>query len=287
MSWFGRPGGLCTLAAIGAFACEPLVEGVDASSGICEPGGASVYPLEAGAWWRDRVVDEVGKADCPDKVVSIGQQSHPPGRPDVEAWPARSERETKWGLRWQEVTPTGVLRVADEWFDWDDNGVTLDVYCPYKTRMLDGGSVCVGDQWTEHPLRARITPTAACPKPCWDHVVVDPTTCQLTSPPGGFKVEVGTMDVSCTVEGVNEEVETSAGTFDALRVRCVEIVTISGNPPGEPKTSTYWWARGVGKVREHPAPPDGPEVLVSRCLPSEGCTDVPPNYQTMKAACPE
>jgi len=54
---------------------------------------------------------------------------------------------------------------------------------------------------------------------------------------------------SCTVSGV-ESVTVPAGTFDAIRVECSDSTDDPAAYAGTITTGTYWYAKGVGLVRQ-------------------------------------
>jgi hypothetical protein len=56
-----------------------------------------------------------------------------------------------------------------------------------------------------------------------------------------------TVTVKWTVEAINETVTVPAGTFSCLRVHRVETASAIDTTGGD---NVFWFARGVGKVKE-------------------------------------
>ena len=79
----------------------------------------------------------------------------------------------------------------------------------------------------------------------------EPITITQTLPAGGAPI-TAQVTVTWTVDAVNESVTVPAGTFSCLRVHRVEPPSTVDTTGGD---NVFWFARGVGKVKE-----TGPEL---------------------------
>jgi hypothetical protein len=245
--------------------------GNDGGVGECNTGDGLLYPLEAGAWWRFEVEEaQSGDPLCPDKLVSIGDAGPIiPERSDVIAYPARSDQPGKYGIRWQEVTADGsVRRHVDEWFNDDGSRLKIVHYCPYMTRVDDGAHACAGAAWTEtwRELQVNVDDPAA-GEACAG-LSVNAADCAIDTDdlPEGCSIDDSPNDgvtekvKHWQVVAIDESIPVTAGTFTTLHL-------LSNDE--EDGDSNWYWARGVGKVRETAS--DENDALAEYCLPAEGC----------------
>jgi len=90
-------------------------------------------------------------------------------------------------------------------------------------------------------------------------------TCEPAAEIEACAVALETQTVRWSVKAC-EDVDVPAGTFRALRIWSHDEL--------DDEIETFWWSRGVGKVRN--LQPDQDELLVDYCIPSQGCTRPPP-----------
>jgi hypothetical protein len=248
----------------------------------CGEGGAPLYPLEEGAWWRYGVQDtQSGDPECPDKLVSIGAPDYIPLRPEVWAYPALSEQPGKHAIRWQEVTPDGsVRRHVDEWFDDDGSRLKIIYYCPYQTRVDDGAHTCAGAAWSETWRELQVIVDDPAAGDACAAMAVGSDDCAHGAVPTGCSIEPSPNDgltekvKSWEVVAIDESITVPAGTYSTLHLRTDDT---------EDGETNWWWARGVGKITEQGS--ESQEQLDSYCLPSGGCDAGAP--EDLDAGCGE
>jgi hypothetical protein len=211
------------LAVFGALAAGCVASG---SAGRPDPGAASGYlPMRPGSSWTYRVSDERGRSA--DRVARVE------GLAPEDAGSADPVFLLRWDLLdgaeilWAERTPTGVACVQAESRDAGGMVTTEDAYDPPET---------IVDERPDH--------LAAGAK--WSETFVE------TAPNYKGHPRLRNAVVKWTVEATDERVTVPAGTFTCLRVRR----TRKHRAP-----ATYWFARGVGLVKETGAGPLGDETL--------------------------
>lgn len=263
-----------------------------AGCGTHEPGGdcgrgdadGAYYPLARGAWWYD--VETTTSEASPvsvDKVVYCCAKQAMPLRPEVTGFPLVRHTTGGHALRWQEVDAAGnVRRHYDEGF-WDDGSREgLTYYCPSKLHVLGeevpGGYV---ETWSELELSADDEAGwQAClsveidPLTCVPDEEPDPEQCTVTGPTS--------FEREWSIEGTAEQVTVPAGTFETTHFHTLE------SSDGDVTDDKHWyWARGVGKVREdsvNEAEPD--EELHEFCIPIGPDPSDPPFYSELTDKCP-
>jgi hypothetical protein len=126
-------------------------------------------------------------------------------------------------VNWQEDTGTAIVRHRTQDFDTAGTLTTSHELVPSKLHLDDASAhVVAGASWTE--------------------TYTDTKTTQSTG-----VVATATVTVTWTVEAVDESVTVPAGTFSCLRVHRVEAASAVDSNGAD---NVYWYARGVGKVKE-------------------------------------
>ena len=188
----------------------------DADAGPVAEG--RYFPIEVGASWTYRVVD-IGTGAVTSKIQTVEALEDVGGdRAGVQAFRLRSQKNNGYTVSWQQDTGEAIVRHHEQSFDLQGSGKTDEWYTPHKLRI---------DETPDH-LAVEASYSNAYQESVTD-VALDTT---MTA----SKTE------SWTVEAVGESVTVPAGTFSCLRLRRVT------NETGVQKR--YWFARGVGKVRE-------------------------------------
>jgi serine/threonine-protein kinase len=202
----------------------------------CDPLPGSYMPLRVGAWWRYRVINPAtGQPDPVDKTITLDRHGEIGGlKPGIVAFRLFREDTNGVAHRWLRAHEGAVVWEHDEWFDRDGK-LTRSTF--YRSSRLRVDERCErrtkGARWTE----------------TYDAIHVDPVT-------GREKVVANAED--WVVEATDEVVTVPAGSFSCLRIR-------RRNPKSN-TDSTYWFAPGVGKVKEE-SPPLEFEELVAYSIP--------------------
>lgn len=181
--------------------------------------GGRYFPLEVGATWTYRVTD-LGTAAVSSKTQSVEDFEEVGGdKAGVMAFRLRSEKDNGYSLSWQEDAGTAIVRHREESYDQTDLFESEDWFDPGKLRIDESEAhVAQGATFTDTYTEMSI-----------DHTNGDMTT--TTSKTEEWRVEA-----------VDEEVEVPAGTFVCLR--------LFRSNDGNGTQKRYWFARGVGKVKE-------------------------------------
>lgn len=122
-------------------------------------------------------------------------------------------------VSWQQDTGTAIVRHREQ----DSAGTTHtdEYYSPFRTRLDEAPEHLVpGATWTES----------------YDEIVTDVTTGQETT---------ASKSETWTVESADAQVVVPAGQFCTLRLRRTSRVNGAAS-----STKLFWFARGVGKVKE-------------------------------------
>lgn len=208
------------LVAVAALACGGS-DGGGGGSGVDGGGGGGelrYFPIAEGASWTYQVVDlGTGASSLKTQAVEayedIGGQ-----KAGTMGYRMRTDKDTGYTLSWQEDTGTAIVRHREQSFAAGGAQETDEFYLPYKMRLDESEA----------------------------HLVVD-TTYSYSYSEQIFDLTASTNNTNdkseaWTVEAVDEEVTVPAGTFTTLRV--------FRNNDGTGVQKTYWFARGVGKVKE-------------------------------------
>lgn len=172
-------------------------------------------PLVVGASWTydtsDMGAPIVSKTSSLEAYEDVGDR-----KVGVMAFRQRTEKVVGHSISWHTDDCIGVTRHREQTFDGAGTLVTDQFYVPGKLRV---------DERPEHLTVGASWSTA------YTEVEVDPINGTTTR----------SKDETWVVEGVDESVTVPAGTFNALRVRKMT----SGAAD-----KTYWFVKGVGKVKE-------------------------------------
>jgi hypothetical protein len=195
--------------------------GDDGSNADAGAGGRFL-PLATGTTWTYKVTDNVTLATWTKTSTVEAEEAVTPERPAVTAFRVRTTKDSLTGdgdtVSWQEDTGTATVRHKEITYDAAGTAQNLDVYTPFKLRLDEAGAHLTGGaQWTETYEEAST-----------DLLTSLTTTLEKTE--------------QWTIEAAAQSVTVPAGTFDCVRVRRVN--TAGG------ADKTYWFARGVGKVKE-------------------------------------
>jgi hypothetical protein len=191
----------------------------DPDAVICETSGRYLE-LTTGATWAYRVTDASNVRT--DKTQTVGPFEDVGG--DKAGTMAFRLTTTKGALgngltiSWQEDTGSGVIRHREQ--DMSGSTQSDEIYAPFRTRI---------DETPAH------TATGA----AWQENYTETVTVTGLPPMMIAKVE------DWSVIAVDEVVSVPAGTFCALHVH---RESMAGGIDGSVKD--YWFARGVGKVKE-------------------------------------
>jgi hypothetical protein len=200
------------LAACGDDAAVDL----DAPVAECTTPLAQRYlPLVVGASWTYDTSDMgspvVQKITTFEAYEDVGDR-----KAGVMAFRQRTEKVVGTAVSWHSDDCTGVTRHREQTLDGAGTLVSDQFYVPGKPRVDESAAhTALGASWSI----------------AYTEVEVDPINGTTTR----------SKDETWTVESVDESVTVPAGTFTALRVRKIT----SGNAD-----KTYWFVKGVGKVRE-------------------------------------
>lgn len=178
-----------------------------------------LLPAKIGASWTYRVTDADGVVST--KVHSIEALEDVGGRKaGVTAFRFRTEKDNGSTVSWQEDRTTSIVRHREQSYDASGALEAEEYYDPGKVRV---------DESTEH-----LTSGAAWEE-AWTEVRIDPVEGEASSP----------RSAAWTVEAATETVTVPAGTFTCVRLR-----RVSTNESGLGSDKTFWFAPGVGKVKE-------------------------------------
>ena len=195
----------------------------DAGAPGCSPLPGRYMPLSVGNSWTYRVVDAKTLRRKTDKKITLDQVGLVgPLKPGVTGLRLYRTDDTGWGYRWWTRTGDKVVWQHDQWFN-GDTMVSDRYYVPWRVRVDEAcAHRTLGARWTE------------------DYAKVD---LSLTDP--GDKKVVPVRE-EWTVEAVDDEVTVPAGTFRAIKLRSRRM----DGDADAPLVSIYWFAPGVGKVKE-------------------------------------
>ena len=172
--------------------------------------------LVPGATWQYRVTDANGVTE---KTQTVGPLEDVGGsKAGVMAFRLTTTKSGGQVVSWQEDTGATVRRHKE--LDMAGGSQTTELYEPYRTRLDESPLHMIeGAAWSES----------------YEEIVTDAAQMTTTTP----KSEQWHVDV------VEEDIVVPAGTFCALRVSRTSMT-----PSGVGSNKTFWFARGVGKVKE-------------------------------------
>lgn len=189
---------------------------VDGPVAECTTPLAQRYvPLVVGASWTYDTTEAgspvVQKTTSLEAYEDVGDR-----KTGIMAYRQRTEKVVGAAVSWHSDDCTGVTRHREQTLDGAGTLITDQFYVPGKLRVDESAAhTALGATWTT----------------AYTEVEVDPINGTTTR----------SKDETWIVEGVDEPVTVPAGTFNALRVR----KTTSGAAD-----KTYWFVKGVGKVKE-------------------------------------
>jgi hypothetical protein len=203
-------------AAAGVAACggDDPSQGGDAGAG---GGSGPLLPWAAGNRWTYQVTGDGGVST---KVTTVGELEPVGGSGPNAAVMANRVTTTKGAgdrtLSWQAVVGDAVVRYREQSFHAKTGALELEEHwSPHKLHVdAAAAHTAAGASWLEQYEETKIDAGAA------------PVT--------------GTARDRWTVTAVDQEVTVPAGTFRALVMQ----------KAGASTAKTYWYVRGVGKVKE-------------------------------------
>lgn len=216
------------VAAVLAAGCGP-------GNTLCPGDGSTRYlPLAVGAQWTYSVVEPGVPAGTKTNTVEA-QEMLTGSKAGVTAFRVRTAKQGEGDhVSWQEVVGDRVVRHRELTYATTGTAQLEELYLPSRLRV---------DQ-----AAARATAGAS-----WAESYTERTSSLVTQT---TPVEVA-KDETWTTAGT-ETITVPAGTFTTLKVR---KVSTAGGTAGSDKT--YWYAQGVGKVKEVGA---GRTEELSSCL---------------------
>jgi hypothetical protein len=205
------------------FATACAGEGGDGGGGEGGGGGGDgtgrYMPIDEGASWTYRVV-EVADGAVTSKTQTVEAFEEVGGdKADVMAFRMRSDKDNGYTLSWQEDTGDAIVRHREESYDATDALESEDWFDPGKLRIDESDAhtaegASFGNDYTE--------------------TTIDHTDATMTT--------TTTKTETWVVESVADEIDVPAGTFTCMR--------LFRSNDGTGVAKTYWFARGVGKVKE-------------------------------------
>jgi hypothetical protein len=210
---------LAAAPLVAACGGEEVPETPDGGAITCTaPASERLLPLAVGTVWTYRVTPlggaPVEKTSTVEAYEDVGER-----KAGVVAYRVRTEKTDGVTVSWQEDRCTQILRHREQSFDMAGTQLDDQFYVPAKLRVDESEArLAPGVSWTTS----------------YSEVSVDPLTGNTLT-----KSKTETW----TVEAIDEQVTVPAGTFTTVRVRRV------GQDAGQ-ADKTFWFARGVGKVKE-------------------------------------
>jgi hypothetical protein len=174
--------------------------------------------LTEGASWRYMVID-ANDGTVTEKTQTVGPLENVGGTKEgMMAFRVTTTKPNGMTTSWQQDTGDAIRRHKE--IDAAGTTQTTEIYDPYRTRVDESsGRLVAGATWTES----------------YTEIVTTPTGATTTTP----KTE------QWTVDAMEESVTVPAGTFCAMRVH--RTSTVAG---GSGSDKMFWFARGVGKIKE-------------------------------------
>jgi hypothetical protein len=193
--------------------------GPDAGAEHCAtPAAERLLPLATGRRWTYEVSEDGGAATT--KATTVEALEDVGGtKAGTIAYRVRTEKTDGVTVSWQEDTCDGVVRHREQSFDRAGVIESDQYYVPGKPRVDDTAAHrAAGASWVTE----------------YTEVEQDPVT---------GAIETRSKADRWTVEAVDEEITVPAGTYRAIRIHRV------GEEDGQAE-KRYWFAPGVGKLRE-------------------------------------
>ena len=211
---------LVVLASLAACGSEQVPDAPDASAAACPtPAAERLLPLAIGNTWTYLVTSSDGATSAPKTSTIEAREDVGDRKAGVVAFRARTEKLDGITVSWQEDQCTEIARHREQSFDLTNTLLSDQFYVPEKVRL---------DETAAHTALAASWATA------YVEVEIDPVTTAVTTKDKNDR---------WTVEAVDEAVTVPAGTFAAIKIHRV------GDEEGQ-ADKTYWFARGIGKIKE-------------------------------------
>ncbi len=206
---------LVSIVTLGACGTEEATAPDAAVIDDC-PTTGRYMELSTGASWTYQVDDG---AELTTKTQAVGPEEDVGGdKAGVTAFRLTTTKVGGMVVSWQEDTGTAIVRHREQ--DMAGSAQTDEIYEPHRTRLDESADHTVdGATWME-------------------------TYTESVTDLDGITTMVEKVE-TWTVEAVDEPVVVPAGAFCGLRVR---RTSTAGGIDGSDKT--FWYARGVGKVKE-------------------------------------
>ena len=260
---------LCPALMLGVLWASGCLNNECLEIGTChERDGGEFYPLEIGAWWQFEVLEQTDDFAVPYiKTIYVQEQADVPYRSGTTAYRVLRVSHKGTAHRWQEVTDCGVVRHLDKKHDEKGNWSETSLFCPLKTRVDDCDEHdCSCTSWEEEytTLEWAFDEDSNGDRDACENLAVDSARCEpLEAHPTGCTSTSTSTTKFWNVEDVNVLVSVAAGQWSTLAQ--TNYTQDGGEDPGPPKT--FWWARGIGKVKGFGEFEDA-EELNEFCLPS-------------------
>ncbi len=276
--------------------------------GPCSSGQGLLYPLEDGAWWNHREVEEATQDVYRCKLVTVDAEQPIPLRPWVDAFPATSVSvkvetgELRYGVRWQQVDDCSIYRHLDEWYKDAEmlNRDHVTWYCPRHLRVPDCPGACEGASWNVDDCdrscqgahwsegvfwKAELTTDDP---ELWDACLamdLDHETCSVREPIEGCDVVTSLSVTNWMVDEVGRQISLDAfgEPFDTVGTAKQDWDS-DETGGGWQSWHTYWRARGVGKVMEG-QPGVQQEELLDYWVQARGAYQQPPEIDELVDLC--
>jgi hypothetical protein len=183
----------------------------------CQFASTRYLPYEAGNWWRWRVTDVNDPALMETKRQEIAAGS------SADTFVQTTTKANGKTVSDVKVTADTVMQLLQKDLSPTDVVERVTTYAPGKLRI---------DESAAHTMAGA----------AWDESFTE-----TEMPTGGAQVSE-TITERWTVVGVDVDCAVPAGAFKCLHLRRVRIV--GGPTGGEAKQKEFYFARGVGKVKE-------------------------------------
>ena len=189
--------------------------GGNGTDAAVQPTSGDYEPLAVGVSWTYHVNDNGVTYDKTTTVIDTEDAGGPAAGVTVfhlvDTFPA-NKQDT-----WYQVDGQLVKRLHDDALDSAGNVKTDDWYAPYRLRV---------DETAEHTTAGTT----------WSLTLTDTHTSMGKTPTMTMKTD------NWRVDGVDEPVTVPYGTFQALHV--------SRTDPSDGSVKSFWFVRGIGKVKE-------------------------------------
>jgi hypothetical protein len=209
--------------------------GSDKPSGTDEGGTLDYLPLGIGVTWVYQVTED-GVIKQKTNLVEAYEDVGGP-KAGVMAYRINTDKLSGTGLAWQKVTGKVLNRLREQ--EFAGGALTLETWYEPARLRVDTASehTALGASWVE----------------TYTENAIDYTTSSA-----GTTLQPAPKTVGWQVVALEESVTVPAGTFSCLHVNRTNI-------SGTGKVKEYWYALGIGKIKEISA--GQTEELVSYSLP--------------------